>query len=475
MSDVGPDRWSALDAALDGEVIQRGDPRMVQANKHFAAGRPIPSSEAMVRCRGADDVRRALDHVRALGVPFSIRSGGHCFSDFSSSSGAIIDLSEIAHCRQVDEALDVGPGLTGGLLAPALAHAGLAFPTGGCPWVAIGGFCLVGGFGFLGRMNGLAVDRVRALDVVTADGALLRCDPDRHADLFWGLRGGGSGGLGVVVSLHLAPVAFPDTRICFGVWPISEGTAVLRVWRDHFAQADDRINLEAGLLAPDEPEEPSCVKLYGMLVGSEKQTTTLLADVERALGPLAKSLQSWVPERAQSAGYLCGLVDHQGRPAWQPCRPYERCGYQYTRSQFLGVPPSDEGLAECVDHFVAQRRYAQCREIEFIPWGGAYARFDATSAFAHRSAPCMVRHTGMLGALAEGTLREATADWVDGSRDTLARHANGAVYQGYADWRLEGWEQAYYGEAYPRLQAVKAKYDPGDVFRHAQSIRLPPH
>lgn len=475
MSDVYAGHWSALDAALVGEVILRGQPKMVLANKHFAAGRPLPSSEAIVRCRNVDDVRRALEHVRALALPFSLRSGGHCFSDFSSSVGAIIDLSEIAHCRRADDALEVGPGLTGGMMAPALAHAGLAFPTGGCPWVAVGGLCLVGGFGFLGRANGLAVDRVLALDVVTADGELVRCDPERHADLFWGLRGGGSGGLGIVVSLRLAPLVFPDTRICFGVWPMSEAAAVLQVWRDHFAQADDRINLEAGLLASDEPDEPGFVKLYGMLIGSEEQTEPMLAHVRRALGPLAQSLQSWVPERDQAAGYLCGLVDHQGRPAWQPCRPYQRCGYQYTRSQFLGVLPSDEALAACIDQFAAQRRYAQCRELEFIPWGGAYARPDASSAFVHRSASCMVRHTGMLGAFADEALLQATAEWVDGSRDTLSRHASGAVYQGYADWRLDGWERAYYGDAYPALQDVKAKYDPGDVFQHAQTIRLRQH
>jgi FAD/FMN-containing dehydrogenase len=475
MSVVTDRRWLALDDTITGDVIVRGDPRMVLANKHFAAGRPLPTCEAMIGCRNADDVRRALEHVRQLDLPFSVRSGGHCFADFSSSEGAIVDLGGISHCRRTGEkSLAVGPGLCGGMLAPALAHAGLAFPTGGCPWVGIGGFCLVGGFGFLGRMFGLATHRLDALEVVTAGGDLLRCSRGNHDELFWGLRGGGAGGLGVVVSLTLVPLPFPDFRICFGAWPLSEAVSLLEVWRDHFACSDDpRINLEAGLLAPDDPDDPCHVKLYGLLMGPESETTQLLGRVERALGPLAGSLQSWVPERAQAAGYLCGLVDHRGGAAWQPCRPYQRCGYQFTRSHFLGSAPSDEALAACVRQFDATRRYAQCRELEFIPWGGAYAHEDRSAAFAHRDAHGMVRHTAMLGAFADEELRAASAGWVDASQATLVRHASGAVYQGYADWRLAEWENAYYGPDYPRLQALKAKYDPDNVFQHAQSIRLP--
>lgn len=474
MSVVEAADWAALQERIGGEVILPGDARMVLANKHFAAGRPLPEPQALIRCRDREDVRRALELVRERRFPFSVRSGGHCFADFSSSSGAILDLAELAFCRREGDLLRVGPGLGGGQLAPALGHAGLALPTGGCPWVAIGGLSLVGGFGFLGRHLGLATDRVRALEVVTAAGDLLECDATAAADLFWALRGAGGAGFGIVTALVLEPVAFPDLRICFGAWPASEAAAVLRVWQAHFANpADSRINLEAGLAGPDEPGEPCHAKVFGILVGAEQETAELATGVRRALGPLASALRDWIPGRPQAAGYLCGLVDHQGRQAWQPSRPFQRSAYQFTRSQFFDGELSDRALEDCVRQFIDDRRHAQARELEFIPWGGAYARADPSAAFIHRSARCMVRHTAMVGALAGEDLRTAAATWVDGSRDTLARHAGGAVYQGYADWRLDDWAQAYYGDTYPRLQAVKARYDPEDLFRHAQSIRLP--
>lgn len=482
--------WAALRERISGEVILPGDARMVLANKHFAAGRPLPQPQALVRCRDREDVRRALELVRERRIPFSVRSGGHCFADLSSSAGAILDLAELAFCRREGELLRVGPGLCGGRLAPALAHAGLALPTGGCPWVAIGGLSLAGGFSFLGRHLGLATDRVRALEVLTAGGDLLECDATAAAELFWALRGAGGAGFGIVTALVMEPVPFPEFRICFGSWPVSgpvsgpasgptsgpasEAAAVLRVWQAHWANpADSRINLEAGLLGPDEPDEPCRAKIFGILVGTEKETAELAAGARRALGPLASSLRDWIPARPQAAGYLCGLVDHQGGQAWQPSRPFERSAYQFTRSQFFDGELSDQAIEDCVRQFVDDRRYAEARELELIPWGGAYARRDPSAAFIHRSARCMVRHTVMVGAFASEELRAAAAPWVDGSRDTLARHASGAVYQGYADRRLDDWAQAYYGDTYPRLQAVKARYDPEDLFRHAQSIRLP--
>lgn len=474
MSTAETSFWAELAAGLRGPVILPGDEQMVLANKHFAAGRPLPQPRALIRCRDREDVSRALAFVRNREIPFAVRSGGHCFADFSSSAGAILDLGEITFCRREGDLVRVGPGLLGGQLAPALAHAGLALPTGGCPFVAIGGLCLVGGFGFLGRHLGLATDRVRALEVVTADGETIACDAENAADLFWALRGAGGAGFGIVTALTLAPSPFPEFRICFGSWPAPEAAAVLRVWQAHFANpADDRINLEAGLAGPDEPEDPCQALLFGVLVGDEAETRELIAGVHRALGPLAGALTDWMPDRRQAAGYLCGLVDRQGHKAWVPTRPYPRCGYQFTRSQFFDEELSDRALDDHVRWFLTNRRYAECRELEFIPWGGAYGRGDPTAAFAHRTARCLVRHTVMLGAFATDELRTSAAAWVDGSRDTLAPDANGSAYQGYADWRRDDWAAAYYGDTYPQLQAVKARWDPDDVFRHAQSIRLP--
>jgi FAD/FMN-containing dehydrogenase len=462
--------WSGLHDAMSGEVILAGDERMILANKHYAAGRKLPAAQALLRCRDSDDVRRCLQFLRGRDIPFALRSGGHCFADFSSSEGAIIDLAELNFCRQEGDDVRIGPGLLAADLVPALAHVGRAFPTGGCPWVALGGFCLVGGFGFLGRRFGLGTDRVRALQVLTADGELLECDAQRNADLFWALRGAGAAGLGIVTALTLRTLPLPPFVICFGMWPMPEAAAVIEGWQQWSVEADARCNIEAGLICPDDPDDACLAKIYGIIIGDEHEVRDDVARLRAALGPLADAVSFKRPYGRTAAGYLAGLVDHQGAVAWQPCRPYPGCGYQFTRSDFHRGTMSRAAIDDCVRQFEHDRRYAQFRELEFIPWGGAYSSPNPDAAFRHRDARMMVRHTAMVGVHADAALRASAEDWVDAARATLAATADGHVYQGYADPTLGDWQRAYYGDAYARLQQVKRRYDPENVFRHAHSI-----
>ncbi len=467
MDDMG---WRALGNRLTGDVILPGDERMVLANKQYAAGRPLPEAKALLRCRDLDDVRRSLDFVRTHAIPFSVRSGGHCFADFSSCDGAVIDLGEMHDCRAQGDLIRVGPGLFAGDLVSALANVGRAFPTGGCPWVAIGGLSLVGGFGFLGRSTGLVVDQVRTIEVLTADGNVVECSADAHSDLFWAMRGAGAGGFGIATALQLPTFAFPAFMICYGVWPMSEAVALIEWWQTYAAKADPHVNIELGLIGSDHLDDPLFVKLYGVIIGTERETESDAKRLRASLGGLAAGLRTWTPDTKTAAGYLAGLIDHQGKVAWQPSRPYQRCGYQFTRSDFFEQDFSRQAIEDCVRQFEHDRRYAQMRELEFIPWGAAYATADAASCFMHRAPQMMVRHVAMLGARADDALREHARSWVDDSQASLAAHANGHVYQGYADSRLPNWQYAYYGDTYPRLQQIKRRYDPDNLFRHPQSI-----
>lgn len=465
--------WLALEQRIAGDVILPGDERMRIANKQYAAGKPLPVAQALLRCRSADDVRRCLAFLRERGIGFSVRSGGHCFADHSSCDGAIIDLSGIDFCLQHDDGIRVGPGLLAADLVPALARVGRAIPTGGCPWVAIGGLSLAGGFGFLGRSTGLVVDQIVEIEVMTADGELLVCNAGNESELFWAMRGAGTAGLGIATSLTLRTVPFPEFAMCYGAWPISEAADLIALWQHRCAAADGRINIELGLIGSDHPDEPAFVKLYGIIVGDEAQVEDDLRSLRDALGVLSSGLRSWRADRKTSAGFLAGLVDHQGKLAWQPSRPYQHCGYQFQHSDFFELEHGRGAIDECVRNFDLDRRYAQFRELEFIPWGGAYAAVDESACFLHRAPRMMVRHAVMLGARSDDALRRDSQGWVDASRATLSQHVSGHVYQGYADQHLSDWQHAYYGDAYARLQRIKQRYDPQNVFRHAQSIRPP--
>ncbi|MCP3142761.1 FAD-binding oxidoreductase [Pyxidicoccus xibeiensis] len=464
--------WSPLRTALEGAVIVPGDEQLLLANKQFAAGRPLLPLQALVRCRNTADVQRTLEFLVRHELPFSVRSGGHCFADLSTRAPVVVDLSENNRVEPQEGLAVIGPGALSAEVSRRLASVGRVVPTGGCPRVALGGLALVGGFGFLGRRHGLTTDQVERLEVVRADGSVVHASAGEAPDLYWALRGSGTAGFGIVTRLTLRTFPLEALTVVNGRWAPTEAAGLMELWQRHAPDAEDDVNLELGLVAPDDPELPTYVELFGVILGSEAGAANHLRAWERHLGPLASGLRTWRLPPAEAADYLVGLLDHETAPAWMPSLPYRHTGYQFTRSNFFDEPLAPESIQACVEQFQADRRYAQHRELELIPWGGAYARSNEGSSFIHRKARMMLRHTGTVGSRSSEALREHARGWVDASQATVRRHANGHVYQGYADLRLDDPHRAYYGDSLPRLRHLKHEYDPHDVFRHAQS--LPP-
>lgn len=459
-----------LSSRFAGEVVGAGEEAMLLANKQFAAGKPLAIPQLLLRCTGVDDVRCALDFVREQGIAFAVRSGGHCFADLSSHTDVVIDLGAMNACALDGARARIGPGINGCELAPQLAQAGRSMPTGGCPLVAIGGLTLVGGFGFLGRRHGLASDRVLHFQMVAADGRVCDVDRDREPELFWALRGAGAGGFGIVTEVTLDTVPAAEFNACFAAWPMDAAADIIEAWQHWAPLAGDSFNLELSLIAPEDPQDPCFLKLYGIVLCDADDAGMKLDQLRTWLGRYHGALRTWHVGGEQAARYLSGLDDHQGGAAWQPCFPYPGYGFQFTQSDFFDAPVSREAIGDLIDCLCTDRCYPQGREVELIPWGGAYAQANVASCFTHRQAQFMARHTAIIGARATPELHYNTWAWAQASRATLSGYANGHVYQGYADWRMHDWRAAYYGDAYARLRRVKREYDPENLFRHPQSI-----
>jgi FAD/FMN-containing dehydrogenase len=460
--------WPALARGMGGELILAGDPRMVLAGKHFAARLPFAPPRALLRCRNVDDVRRALAFVTEHRPPFAVRSGGHCFGDLSSSPGLVIDLAEMNGIAWHGHEVRVGPGLISGDLSRALAARGRVVPTGGCPLVAIGGLALAGGFGFLGRRYGLAADQVERMDVLLADGRLVNASAEDEADLFWALRGGGAAaGFGIVTGLVLRTHQLEPLTLCNGRWPLAEAPALIESWQQWAPEAPRAVNIELGLAGRDLPEEPCYLELFGIILGAPAEAAPHLAELESRLGGLAAGLRRWNLPQDAAADFLVGLLDRGAGPAWLPSLPYVATGFHATRSQYFERPLGREPIEALVAHFAEDRRYAEHRDLELIPWGGAYADDGGTACFAHRGARWLIRHSAFTGARSDAALRAHAAAWADASAATLAGAANGHAYQGYAEPEREGWARACYGEAAARLAELRARFDPDGLFAAA--------
>ncbi|WP_198663309.1 FAD-binding oxidoreductase [Jiangella endophytica] len=446
MTVVNSDPWTTLRDDIAGTLLLRNDTGFDAAvrARPFIAHDGVPTPAAVLRCRGAADVAAAVGVARRHGLPFAVRSGGHCAAGLSSTSGLVIDVSLMDTVEVDGDHVVVGGGVRLAGLVEALAAHGRALPTGTCPTVGVSGLTLGGGWGMLSRQYGLTCDQLVRAEVVTADGTVVVTDERDEPDLFWALRGGGAGGFGVVTSMTFRTLPAPRMTNFQYAWPLAAAAGVIAAWLDRAIDAPARLCAEVGVY-PDE------VRIHGAMAGSEAETSDLL---DRLCRGLAQPMRVDVTELSylDSARALAGAIDAT-----------DSSRHLYATSEFFDrVLP-----AEAIDALL--RRFASGpagREIGFMPWGGGdHDVAPEATAFPHRRARYVVHHivvTPDAGADAR--------DWVRDLRDLLHPYGTGGVYANFADPGLTGWERAYYGDNAARLRDVKRRYDPDGVFRTAQSV-----
>ncbi|MEU4155185.1 FAD-binding oxidoreductase [Actinoplanes sp. NPDC026670] len=196
-------------------LIERGTPGFEQACSDRIFNRRLPdrSPAAVLRATSEKDVIDGVRLARDRGWQVAVRSGGHSWAQWSVRDDAlVIDLGGLRELGY-DETTGIAtasPAIQGGTeLAPFLAGHGRFFVGGHCPTVGIGGFLLQGGQGWNARGWGWAAEYVEAIDVVTADGELVRADATVNSDLYWAARGSGPGFPGVVTRFHLRTLPAP--------------------------------------------------------------------------------------------------------------------------------------------------------------------------------------------------------------------------------------------------------------------------
>src|SRR3954454_2610872 len=167
------------------EVLRSGDPGYEAARKPAIARFHDVRPAAVARCRSADDVAAALAFAREADLPVAVRSGGHCFAGRSSTTGVVIDVAPMDGVAVAAGEATIGAGARLGAVYEALDAHGVTIPAGCGTEVGVSGLTLGGGVGLLGRMHGLTSDSLRGAEVVLADGRVVACDAERHADLFW--------------------------------------------------------------------------------------------------------------------------------------------------------------------------------------------------------------------------------------------------------------------------------------------------
>jgi FAD/FMN-containing dehydrogenase len=191
-----------------GRLLTRGTTAYADAlaGAVWNARKPARFPAAILRARTDEDVSNGVRYAVANGFRVSIRSGGHSWIGSGiRDDGLLIDLSEMDEVTIDKDRLraTTRPAVRGNVFNELLAAEGLVFPSGHCPSVGLGGFLLGGGYGWNSRALGPACFSIEAIDVVLADGELVRADDESHPDLLWAVRGAGPGFFGIVTRFHL--------------------------------------------------------------------------------------------------------------------------------------------------------------------------------------------------------------------------------------------------------------------------------
>ena len=409
--------------------------------------------------RTAAEVAEVVRAAAAAGLRVAPQSTGHNAGPLAAQGLADVVVLRTSALTEVSvdpatRTCRVGGGAVWLPAVEAAAASGLACLHGSSPDVGIAGYSLGGGIGWYARKLGLAASSLTAVELVVADGRLLRVDAEHHPELFWALRGGG-GNFGVVTALEFELFDVPTAYAGMLVWDAAEARTVLRRWARWARTAPDEVTTSFRVLhLPPLPELPdflrgrSVVVVDGAVLGTDEEAAGILADL-RGLAPEVDTFA-----RVPAASLVRLHMDPEGGvPA-------------VSDSVMLAELPDaavEAFLAACGDRSTTSLAMGELRQLggalaRPAAGGGAVSHFDgAFLAFAGGMA--LTPEMGMQVAADALRLTGALSEW-----------ASGSAYLNFCENEVDP-ATAYGEHAWRRLQAIRSAVDPDGVFAANHAVR----
>jgi hypothetical protein len=447
-----------LRSHLGGSAITPSDAQYDQARQAWNLSvdqRPA----IIVIAHSAGDVSQAVRFARRQGLGIAVQSGGHGVV-LPANEALLIVTNQLRELR-VDAANQrawVGAGLKWGMVLEKTQEAGLAPLLGSSPDVGVVGYTLGGGMGWLARKFGLSADSVIAIELVTAEGEVMRASQEENRDLFWGLRGGG-GSFGVVTGMEIR--LYPVTTVYGGnlVYPAELAREVITRYRDWIASAPDELTSAFTIMNfPPIPAVPeflrgkSVVMVRGCYCGPVEQGEALLQSWRDWKAPLIDDFKAMpFSQVATISNDPEGPVPGMSSGAWMR-------------------ELSDEAVDLLVRYAVSVNGSSPLVSTEVRQAGGKIAKVGPDfNAFGNRDAALSLQ---MVGMAPTPEAKRQVGQYIAQMKQALAPYLTGGVYINF----LEGEEArqrtraAYLPETYRKLQALKAKYDPENYFHFGFDI-----
>ncbi|MFD6095285.1 LLM class flavin-dependent oxidoreductase [Nocardiopsis flavescens] len=446
-TDTGPGRPAAALAArrpdidydavpenLRDRAVEPGDRSYTRfRHGYMQNGRP----GLVLRPENAEQVAEALGYALDQDVPLNVRSGGHGISGRSTNDGGVVvDLSRMNRVEVTDPAarrVRLGAGARWGEVATVLNRHGLAVSSGDYGGVGVGGIATTGGIGYLGRAHGLAIDHVTAMEVVTADGRVLRAAADENPDLFWAVRGAGAN-FGVLTSVEAVAAPVGDVVVAQFAYDATNAAAFLRMWGE-ITEAAPREVTAFLLTGPGRGDSGPVARATVVYAGDDTDAAVTALEPFLKAGPV-------LDQSAQLAPYPA-ILPHDDAP-----------------HRGAGVPASRSGLVTGISEDTARTLagmlasgatyFMQLRQV-----GGAVNDVPAdATAYAHR------HQTQSVAALAS----PRTAARLDEHWAALGDAIDGMYLSFDTRTGPEVLSLAFPEPTLSRLRRIKAEYDPHRVF-----------
>lgn len=420
--------------------------------------RTLLNPQVRVVASSAQAVQNAFVWAQKNAIPFAIRSGGHSYEGFSQSRQLVIDTRglDALDIAADGKTITVGAGVGLGDVYKALAPHKLAIPAGSCFPVGVSGHTLGGGFGLLSRPLGLACDNVESIEMIDSFGQIRQCNEQENPDLFWALRGGGNGNFGIVTKFKFRTTDIDRVATFSITWneTIEAAIKVIAAWQDWLGDLSKQIT---GTLHIDRAAHGQFrIHFAGITIGTQTVLLKSLKALETLSGQDA-SITSSPTDFLSSAHHFNG----------------KETGYESVwmkaKSDYVAKPLSPQGIRALLE---ALRDSPIPIAIMCDTYGGMINQIprDAT-AFVHRG-----ETKYSIQYYTEWSDQSQTNAHVDAIRALYAKmrsYVSGEAYVNYCDRDLgQDFAKAYWAENLPRLQKIKAQYDPHNAFKHAQSIPL---
>ncbi len=461
-----------LQQRLTGQLLLPGDRAFSAANTPSNRRYQDVVPAAIAQCADEADVITCVQWCTANGVAPAVRGGGHSYAGYSTTTGLLLDLREL-NSVTVDRAagtLTAGGGATIADLQTALADGPHFLPGGNCPTVGVGGLTLGGGIGPNTRWAGLTCDHLQQTRLITAQSEALVVSASQHSDLFWALRGGAGGSFGVNTSFTFDLVEAPTGSVTnFSIrWRGADAAGlVIQAFQELIQQAPAEFGAAVTVIPRDPAESGKRrsidVSLDGHYIGKASDLQDLLTPLLEVKTPPAEQI----------------IADMPFQESQQRLREPASEAHAFTGiSRYASAPLPDEAIRQIAGLLVdcPHRTDAAHGRLTLFGWVGGILTQTArdSTAYVHRDQTALWQTSAVWFPDVPPSVGDELTAWTVEVASLIAQHTPNESYQNFPNREITDWQQQYYAENAQRLIEVKTVYDPGNVFRNAQSIPVSP-